>query len=451
MATKKTKKGRSRGKQAEANPDVVPTTENTQVETTTHVKTTTTETTQVAEAISNLHMTEGTLAQAQVSEETVTVKVDQETSVTSEVIEETCTAQVDEEAAGPNDSSAEGLVEVNDSPASTTDTEQLPTIAAAPLLVQSKSSKYSEKDRKTFFDAPWKCPATQVCPLMHKLLRGEPVAFDAEFQNFKHADGLKWKHRIGCVALVNTAGEAILHVYAAYPREENVRKMVSRKGGVDVFNMDHRDLRFKNGAVEAHTVEKWVAEILKGRHVIVHGGRGDLCSLMYEQDAFENSTGVIDTQNVYSYLQPKDGTPSLKNTAEAILDIIIQEQGHTAVEDAAATVQLYLKKDPYDREAEEKRIRHEAPETLVKPVDPESYPSYARYLREQRGEGRKTKVVSKTNVSRHVTIQSRSEVKAPKVEVEEIKSSVNDLEAFPAFGKVPAKTYPVAGPWAPKW
>ena len=75
-----------------------------------------------------------------------------------------------------------------------------------------------------------------MTPRYDLLLPGEPVGYDGEFQNFKHVDDLKWSHRAGRSAFVNTDGEVVLDVYSAYPKEEGVRKMMPRIGGQDVFD-----------------------------------------------------------------------------------------------------------------------------------------------------------------------------------------------------------------------
>lgn len=66
--------------------------------------------------------------------------------------------------------------------------------------------------------------ATQPEPKLDILLPGEPVALDIEFQEYFIAGGAKWAHRIGRAAVVNTKGETILDVYAAYPANEDIKK-----------------------------------------------------------------------------------------------------------------------------------------------------------------------------------------------------------------------------------
>ena len=70
------------------------------------------------------------------------------------------------------------------------------------------------------------CRATQLTPAWNLLIPGEPVSLDIEFQNFKHISWDKWRHRVGRVAIVNSKGETVLDVYAAYPKEDGVNKLM---------------------------------------------------------------------------------------------------------------------------------------------------------------------------------------------------------------------------------
>ncbi|KAK5164632.1 uncharacterized protein LTR77_009838 [Saxophila tyrrhenica] len=83
-------------------------------------------------------------------------------------------------------------------------------------------------------DGPYECRATQVYPLYHRLLLGEPAALDIEFQNYLHKKWAKCRHQIGRIAITNTKGGRVaIHQHqgrasprrhAAYDREEDVRK-----------------------------------------------------------------------------------------------------------------------------------------------------------------------------------------------------------------------------------
>lgn len=199
----------------------------------------------------------------------------------------------------------------------------------------------------------YKCRATQLTPAWDRLIPGEPVSLDIEFQTFKHPSWEKWRHRVGRVAIVNSKGETVLDVYAAYPKEEGIDKDVPPKR----FMISHQDLKFCNGAVPAHKVEKWVKQIISGRTVILHGGTHDLTAFVIETGVYANSN-VVDTQMVYCSLQ-SDGTPGLRTTAAAILGESIQEVEHSPVEDAQTALKLWYQKHTFDRDAELAKIRLE--------------------------------------------------------------------------------------------
>ena len=191
----------------------------------------------------------------------------------------------------------------------------------------------------------YRCRATQLTPAWDKLIPGEPVALDIEFQNFKHFSWDKWRHRVGRVAIVNSIGETILDVYAAYPREDGVRKLMPPPD----FGVQHEDLMFSNGAVAAHKVERWAKQIVRDRAVILHGGTHDLTAFVIEKDVYGRSK-VIDTQQCFSYLQ-FDGTPGLATTASIILGEAIQLTGHSPVEDAQTALKLWKQNHSFDRDA----------------------------------------------------------------------------------------------------
>lgn len=194
-------------------------------------------------------------------------------------------------------------------------------------------------NKAEIFYEPWECRATQTTPRYDLLLPGEPVSVDLEFQHYMR-QGCKGGHRLGRPSIKNTRKQTVLDVYGVYPREEGVRKMMPPAE----FNVDKRDLLYENGAVPAYKVEKWIKDIVKGRKVIVHGGKHDLTAFQYEEDVFAESE-IIDTQIEYSYLQ-RGGTPSLKTCAAVVLGKDVQVDGHLPTEDAETAMELFLLKYP---------------------------------------------------------------------------------------------------------
>ncbi|KAK5119819.1 hypothetical protein LTR85_007145 [Meristemomyces frigidus] len=202
---------------------------------------------------------------------------------------------------------------------------------------------------------PYVCRATQTTPRFDLLLPGEPVALDIEFQTYLPIGSPKWIQRLGRPTLRNTRGHTILDVYCYYPTEKGVKKGTPPKR----FNVAWPDLMKQHGAKPAQTVEKWIATIVKDRTVVVHDRRGDLTAFQYEQEAFKDSK-IVDTQAVYSHLT-RSRRPGLALCAEEELGIIIQEDSHSPVEDADATMQLFLKRypDAFDHKAAQAKVRKE--------------------------------------------------------------------------------------------
>jgi RNA exonuclease 4 len=193
---------------------------------------------------------------------------------------------------------------------------------------------------------------------MELLTPGEPIGFDAEFQDVLRPGQEKWKHRLGWVAVVNTKLETILDVFVAYDREENtVKKYPPSRFGVGLD-----DLLFHNGAVRAEVVEKWLTEIFADRPVVMHDQRGDTSAFEHE-DAFARAQ-VFDTQAMYG------GRTGLGNLTSEVLGRQVQVGGkHTPTEDAIATMELFLLKHPYDRVAEKAKLAAQGLPTTSKPIN----------------------------------------------------------------------------------
>ncbi|KAK4890537.1 hypothetical protein LTR27_010818 [Elasticomyces elasticus] len=194
---------------------------------------------------------------------------------------------------------------------------------------------------------PRPCRTTQTWPLFHLLFEGEPCFLDIEFQKYRPQGSPKEIHRIGRIAILNSKGQVVLDVYAAYPRVEGVAKCRL----LPEYGVEREDLLYQNGAVKAFKVEQWVKRIVQDRPVVMHGGKQDLTSFFFEANIWATSR-IIDTQVVFSDQQPKDGTPSLKTLAKKIINRPIQKVFHSPVEDADAMRQILLTRMPYDRDAE---------------------------------------------------------------------------------------------------
>lgn len=191
---------------------------------------------------------------------------------------------------------------------------------------------------------------------MERLIPNEPVAADFEFQNYRGVDG-KNRARLGWVGVVDTRGDIILECHVHYPNQIGVHTFVPPKNLG--FGVSFRDLKFCNGAVPGDIVEHWLTEIFEGRKVILHGGDGDRKAWFY-RDPFSKATQIIDTQHIFGrHKLAKVTATQFPNAAP------IQVNGHTPVEDAtatmnlylhAATMNLYLHATPYDRSAEKAKL-----------------------------------------------------------------------------------------------
>lgn len=221
----------------------------------------------------------------------------------------------------------------------------------------------------------WECRATQTT-IRHDLVQeGEPLSIDAEFQRYKKVGELKWHHRFGRVAVVNSKCQTVWEAFFAYPNQKDIIKNCHGER----FGVEPPDFLFKNGALPARKAEADLKALMKNHPIIVHDKSGDTKAFYFpeNQDAFSASNGVVvhDTQEIYSYLR-SSGQPGLAYASEVVLGKEIQKGGfHTPVEDAKATMELYLLKYPYDRDAEAAKRASKKP-------------SLAPHLRYVRGGGR---------------------------------------------------------------
>jgi RNA exonuclease 4 len=106
------------------------------------------------------------------------------------------------------------------------------------------------------------------------------------------------------------------------------------------------DLKKENNAIEFKQVQADVASLIKNKILVGHAIQNDLKILFLSHD----KKYIRDTQKckLFRRLAPNlGGLPSLKNLAKTLLAISIQENEHSSVQDAQATMKLYTtyKKD----------------------------------------------------------------------------------------------------------
>jgi hypothetical protein len=84
----------------------------------------------------------------------------------------------------------------------------------------------------------------------------------------------------------------------------------------------------------------------------MHGGEHDRTVFYFEKEAYAGST-IVDTQRTYAGWQD-GGKPGLAMLAEVVLGItdFRMSGDHSSVEDARATMKLWIAESQYDRDAE---------------------------------------------------------------------------------------------------
>lgn len=130
------------------------------------------------------------------------------------------------------------------------------------------------------------------------------------------------------VSLVNQFGKCIYDKYVK-PTEKVTDYRTAVSG------IRPQDIKDGENVV---TVQREVADILKGRIVVGHAIHNDLKILLLDHPKKK----IRDTQKYGPFKKAaKSGRPSLKALCKAVLDVKIQEGEHSSVQDAQATMRLY--------------------------------------------------------------------------------------------------------------
>ncbi|GAB7360585.1 hypothetical protein MBLNU230_g0467t1 [Neophaeotheca triangularis] len=185
------------------------------------------------------------------------------------------------------------------------------------------------------------CRATQLEPRWDRMVPGEPLAFDAEFANYRYVNSIpdgKGHHRLGRVTLVNMKLQTVLDAFVYYRNKPNIQKFLPPLRFCDAVR--RTDLISTNGAQPAHLVERWIERLVNGRGIIMHGPTHDRTAFYIVPDVFQNSR-IVDTQELFRGFMGYR-CPGLANTSRLALNQSIQQAGHCSVEDAVATMRLFL-------------------------------------------------------------------------------------------------------------
>lgn len=151
----------------------------------------------------------------------------------------------------------------------------------------------------------------------------DELALDCEMVECYHH-----KSVLARVSIVNLFGHPILDRYVAPPSK--VTDYRTRYSGIR-----RKDLV---DAPDFETVQKEVTDIIRGRIVVGHAIHNDFEVLKINHPRDKTR----DTSEYYRYLfQGK--TPSLKKLSESVLGVAIQNGEHDSVQDAQATMKLYVK------------------------------------------------------------------------------------------------------------
>ncbi|XP_053197248.1 RNA exonuclease 4 [Scomber japonicus] len=130
------------------------------------------------------------------------------------------------------------------------------------------------------------------------------------------------------VSLVNQFGKCIYDKYVK--PTENVTDYRTAVSGI-------RPDDIKDGE-DVKTVQREVAEILRGRIVVGHAIHNDLKILLLDHPKKK----IRDTQKYKPFKKAvKSGRPSLKVLCREILNVKVQQGEHSSVQDAQATMRLY--------------------------------------------------------------------------------------------------------------
>lgn len=156
------------------------------------------------------------------------------------------------------------------------------------------------------------------------------------------------KRGLGRFSAVNMRGQVALDTFCYYPAD------VPHRPDPQWLNLGvkYNDIKPENGAQPVVQVLAQVQAIIdKAGIVVVHAGKNDFQML---RDVDFSRVQVYDTQTLSEYIQyARRDVPSLSTLSSAILGETIQtgKDGHSSVEDAQATMKLFLaRRSMFERE-----------------------------------------------------------------------------------------------------
>ena len=199
----------------------------------------------------------------------------------------------------------------------------------------------------------WRCRAKQRTPRLDLVKEGEAIAFDVEGVQLPNETG-SLKRGVGRVSVVNERGQVVYDTFAFYPDSVYHEPSPARfKLGVKAG-----DIVKDNGAQPIGEILKTVEIICNKAGVVVcHAINNEIDYLSSRQLIKTDGTTIdlvgfdlqryrtYDTQTLPEYRDLVGGNiPSLKKLVPAALGRAIQVNEHSSVEDAQATMELFLRR-----------------------------------------------------------------------------------------------------------
>jgi hypothetical protein len=209
-----------------------------------------------------------------------------------------------------------------------------PTLAADPNTNTKPPHKKIRKTHVVRHHKPINCRAEQPTPLSSLVTPGSPVAVDCEGVYLFSNTG---KHRcgVGRISIVDTNGQVIYDTFVYCPKYVP-HGLPPRHLKLGVTKAD---IKPENGAQpHARVLAAAKAIFDKSGIVVAHSANSD--KQMLAGIDFDGYV-VRDTQKLYS---ASSGSlqPSLSSLATDVLGRSIQVEEHSSVEDARATMELFL-------------------------------------------------------------------------------------------------------------
>jgi RNA exonuclease 4 len=226
-------------------------------------------------------------------------------------------------------------------PVTTVSADQVTYVNGRPQLMSQPATKaFSKYGHQTYSNSTrrnnrYKCRAEQRTPRLDLVTPGSPVALDCEGVILD--DNVGWrKCGVGRVSVVNIDGDTIYDSFVFYPPDVKHRPSPQRL----CLGVKYKDILAKNGAQAHAKVLADVKSVLyKSGIVVAHAAINDEQVL----DGIDFANYVVrDTQSFYWRQFNRWMGRGLADLSAAILGRGIQTTEHSSVEDARATMDLFL-------------------------------------------------------------------------------------------------------------